>query len=282
MLVEMPLSTDELRARLANQRWTAQNIVLNEEVSTIPERPEFLAQSPHVKAVLRTVTSFFGKDLRGVRMADLGCLEGGYSLAFARLGADVVGIEARKENIEKCRLLEAHFAMPNLRFEQADVKELTRDRFGEFDVVLALGILYHLDSPVSWLRQVGQVTRALLLVEGHFAPETDAALAQLKPELQKLGPLDTVVEQSVEYPGRWFAEYETNAERDAMPWASYSNPRSFWLTRPSLLRAIAAAGFDLVYEQYDHWINRYETVSSQAPRSLFIGGKSQALKRRPR
>lgn len=273
----MSLTTEELRSRLARQRWTAQNIVLNAEVSTLPGRPDFLEQSPHVRAVVRTVESFFGADLRGLRIADLGCLEGGYSLALARRGADVLGIEAREENVDKCLLLQEHFAMPNLRFQQGDVKNFARSRFPEFDIVLALGILYHLDDPVSWLRQLGEVTRALLLVESHWAPETDAAVEALVPDLRRLGPLETFVNEGTEYRGRWFSEYETEEQRDSMLWASYSNPRSLWLTRPSLLRAIARSGFDLLYEQYDYWIDRYETVSTQSPRSLFLGGKSAAL-----
>ena len=98
-------------------------------------------------------------------MADLGCLEGGFSLAFAQLGAEVVAIEARAENFEKCRLVQEHFGLPNLRFVQGDVKDFDRARYGDFDVVLALGILYHLDDPVAWLRQVAGATRAVLYVE---------------------------------------------------------------------------------------------------------------------
>ena len=69
-----------------------------------------------------------------------------------------------------------------------------------------------------------------------------------------------------------------------MPWASFSNPRSLWLTRPSILRAIRGAGFDALYEQFDAWLDIYEKITLQYPRSLFIGGKSKALARpsRPR
>lgn len=163
----MALKSDELRSRLAGQRWTAQNIVLNAEVSTLPDRLDFLTQSPHLRAVLRSTAAFCGADFGALRVADLGCLEGGFSLAFAQRGAEVLGVEGRAENVDKCLLLRDHFALPNLKFAKADVKDFTRERFGEFDVILAMGILYHLDSPVSWLRQVGEATRSVLFVESH-------------------------------------------------------------------------------------------------------------------
>lgn len=282
IVARMPLSTEELRARLAARPWTAHNVVLNAEVSTLPGAIDFVEENGIVRAVRRTVESFLGADLRGVRIADLGCLEGGFSLAFARRGAEVLGIEARPENVEKCRLLEEHFALPNLRFDRADVKEFSRERFGAFDVVLALGILYHLDDPVGWLARLGEATEALLVVETHWAPDADDAVERLRPEIRRLGPAETFVRGGSEYRGRWFREYESDAERDAMPWASYSNPRSFWLTRPSILRAVAAAGFDLVYEQYDHWIHRYEAAVAENPRGTFVGGKSAALRERGR
>lgn len=103
-------------------------------------------------------------------------------------------------------------------------------------------------------------------------------MESLVPDLRKLGPLQTFREGSADYQGRWFQEYETEEQRDAMPWASLSNPSSLWLTRPSLFRSIQASGFDLVYEQVDYWLSIYEKIVRQYPRSLFIGAKSAALR----
>jgi hypothetical protein len=39
----------------------------------------------------------------GLRIADLGCLEGGYAVEFTRMGfSEVVGIEVRKSNFANC------------------------------------------------------------------------------------------------------------------------------------------------------------------------------------
>ena len=63
----------------------------------------------------------------------------------------------------------------NATFEQGDVFDLSR--LGEFDVVLLLGVLYHVDSPVELLRRVRAVTRKLLVVDTDAPPVGGHALA---------------------------------------------------------------------------------------------------------
>jgi tRNA (mo5U34)-methyltransferase len=46
-----------------------------------------------------------------------------------------------------------------------DVMDLSPDRIGTFDVVLFLGVLYHLRHPLLALERVASVTRQLLIVE---------------------------------------------------------------------------------------------------------------------
>lgn len=267
----MPFSHDELTEVLGRHRWTAHNIRLAPGVETLPGTPEFLKGSSHLRAVLGTLDLIFPAGLSGVRIADLGCLEGGYSLALALRGADVTGIEARAENVAKCRVLEEHFELPNLRFVEDDVKNFTASAYGSFDAVLALGILYHLDSPASWIRQISRGCSRALLVETHYAPEDDAAVLELRPVIRKLGPIENMNVAGTAYRGRWFEEYRTEEERDGMPWASFSNPSSFWLTRRSILEALRDSGFALLYEQYDHWLERWEVIVREYPRSLFVG-----------
>jgi tRNA (mo5U34)-methyltransferase len=48
---------------------------------------------------------------------------------------------------------------------EIDVMDLSPDRVGTFDVVLFLGVLYHLRNPLLALERVASVTRDLLIVE---------------------------------------------------------------------------------------------------------------------
>jgi hypothetical protein len=271
----MPLSDDVLRERLSTQQWTAHNIRLSDQITTLPDGPDFMETDDRLRAIRRVLRMVFGESLHGLKIADLGCLEGGFSLAFAQAGASVVGVEARELNIEKCRLLQEHFALPNLNFVQADVKDFNVHSFGGFHVVLALGILYHLDNPLPWLQQVAHATKTLLIVDTHFAPATDAALAKIDPRLAALSPLTDLDYGEHMYQGRWFHEYDPEADPEPNLWASYSNNRSFWLTQESLVFSMRHIGFDLSLQQHDWTMDRYSFFAETYPRTMVLGIKSQ-------
>jgi SAM-dependent methyltransferase len=270
ILKNMPFSTEELRKALAGQQWTSHNIRLNADCTTMPGQPDFMETDLRLHAILRVLDMIYGENLGGLRVADLGCCEGGFSLALAQRGADVVGIEARHLNVEKANLLRDHFGLKHLRFDVADVKDFAADAHGQFDVVLALGILYHLDQPAQWLRRVADATRRVLIIDTHFAPADDAAMSKLDPRLSALGPLEDADVKDWKPKGRWFHEFDESADRESQLWASYSNSRSFWLTKQSLLQSIQRAGFSLVFEQHDYSMDNFELFSVAYPRCMLV------------
>jgi len=268
----LPLNTETLKKRLAAQKWTSHNIRLNEEITTWPEHYDFF-QDGRLKAIERVFQLVFDGDISGRRIADLGALEGGFALACAMRGAEVTGVEARKANFEKLLLLQDHFDDLRLDFALADVKDFTVERFGEFEAVLALGILYHLDNPVQWLRQIGKTSKRLLIVDTHFAPSDDLSFQQIDPRIGALSEIETVEFAGATYSGRWFKEFEPATDPEPQLWASFSNWRSFWLVKESLVRAIRDAGFDLVFEQHDYSMDSYHRLSVQFPRILIVAAK---------
>lgn len=152
---------------------------------------------------------------------------------------------------------------------------MTTPEYGTFDVVLALGILYHLDDPVGWLRRVASLARRVLFIDTHYAPDDETAAAAVRPGLrQRLGPLQQIELDDVTVTGRWFDEWSSEEERDHRPWTSWSNPRSLWLTKESLANAVRHGGFDCVLEQYDHWMDRYAVFTGEYPRTMFVGLRS--------
>jgi 2-polyprenyl-3-methyl-5-hydroxy-6-metoxy-1,4-benzoquinol methylase len=59
----------------------------------------------------------------------------------------VVALEGRQANLEKARFVKGILDLDHLELVLDDVRNLNKDRYGFFDVVLCLGILYHLDTP---------------------------------------------------------------------------------------------------------------------------------------
>ncbi len=75
------------------------------------------------------------------RILDIGCNAGLHALEWARLGAEVVGVDVAPVAIERARQRAA--GRPNVRFEVADVLEGRFDRWGRFDLITALGGVFN-------------------------------------------------------------------------------------------------------------------------------------------
>jgi len=276
----MPLTDEQLKARLANQEWTSHNLRLSPEITTMPGKPDFMETDTRLRSILRSLSMLYRDGFEGLRVADLGCLEGGFALALAQRGMDVTGIEARQTNFNKLVLIKDHFDLPNLEFRRDDVKNFTRANYGSFDIVLALGILYHLDEPIKWMRQLAQTTQSILIVDSHFAPSLDAGLPLMDKRLP-LGPLQKVKDEGATYEGRWFADCSADMDREAQVWSSYSNNKSFWLTKDSLCCGLVRAGFEVVFQQFDTWgdLDVYKHFSTSFVRGMFLALKPNAFAR---
>lgn len=227
--------------------FTAHNILLPDGSQTL-RGTELTKDSGICQAALRDLALAFPASVQmAPRIADLGCLEGGYAVAFAKAGYDVTGFEARAENIACCNYVAKQIALPNLQFIRADVRDVltTTD---EWDAVFCCGLLYHLDNPVAFLHQLGRATQRLLIVQTHYSTHPDA--------------------EHEGHRGHWYTE-GGNAR-----WASWKNERSFWLTRNDLMAAMRDAGFDLVFEQADYR-NDILADDHAGPdeRSMFVGLK---------
>ncbi|MFH1102252.1 MAG: class I SAM-dependent methyltransferase [Pseudomonadota bacterium] len=217
--------------------WTAHNIHLKGETYTMGNR--IAGDEVKLRRVFQIVSDISEKPLNQLRILDLACLEGLYGIEFARHDAEVVAIEGRKANFEKARFSKAILSLHNLDVQQGDVRNLSRERYGYFDVVLCLGILYHLNVPdvFQFLEQVVQVCTRLAVIDTHIS----------------LTPEKSFVYKGREYRGKEYIETwaaSPSVEREKSSWASLDNPKSFWFTRSSLLNLLSHIGFTSVYECY--------------------------------
>lgn len=85
----------------------------------------------------------------GLRILELGCGHGDIGAFFAGLGAEVLGLDGRAQNVELARC--KHRKVERLRFECFNL-ENDFSRFGRFDLILDLGLLYHLKNVDAHLR----------------------------------------------------------------------------------------------------------------------------------
>jgi tRNA (mo5U34)-methyltransferase len=128
----------------------------------------------------------FLPDLSGRSVLDVGCNAGFYSFEARRLGAArVLGIDAQRREIAQARLVAEVLGL-DVAFRRGSVYDLTVADPGVFDVVLALGLLYHCRHPVLALERLFEVTRGTLLLESAVASADETPA----PRSRNIGGLD--------------------------------------------------------------------------------------------
>jgi tRNA (mo5U34)-methyltransferase len=138
----------------------------------------------HPAGTWEVVRRHLPPDLAGKSVLDVGCGAGFYSVQAKRLGAArVVGVDARQHEIRQALLVRRALGL-DIEIRRQSVYKLSPARLGRFDVVLALGLIYHLKHLVLALEKLFAVTEGLLIVETEVLPEPpepieDAARAAL-------------------------------------------------------------------------------------------------------
>lgn len=98
--------------------------------------------------------------LAGKSVLEVGCFEGIHTLGLRQFGADVTAVDIRPMNVLKTLArLSAHGE--SARVFVLDVEEATA--LGHFDVVFHCGVLYHLEDPVTHLRNLLPACDAIYL-----------------------------------------------------------------------------------------------------------------------
>lgn len=122
----------------------------------------------------------------GKRVLDIGCLDGQYTWYAEKRGAkEVISIDINEEQFGKQThdrtdwkngYLCAHKAFKSKAkyFFPFSVYDLTKKKFGMFDIVLYLGVHYHLTNPVLALQRISEVLKlcGLVIIDSEVSPTT--------------------------------------------------------------------------------------------------------------
>lgn len=112
-----------------------------------------------------------GTNRSGLSALDLASHQGWFAVNMARAGfGPVLGVDARQSHVDDATLISQIYGMDQLRFRQGDVHDLKSDELGKFDVVLMLGLLYHLENPVGALRTCRELCGKLCIIETQIVP----------------------------------------------------------------------------------------------------------------
>src|SRR3954468_19899801 len=169
------------------------------EVQTAPDH--FLGDYPSFK--WRTFAHAIPQDLSGKSVLDIGCNAGFYSLEMKRRGASrVVGIDSDETYLAQARFA-AEVNGADIEFRRLDVYDVAK--LGErFDLVLFMGVLYHLRHPLLaldllWEHVVGDTLVFQSLMRG----------SRGTPPIDKDYPFsETEIFEREGYPAMYFVEHK--------------------------------------------------------------------------
>ncbi len=243
----------EVAARTGS--WTSHNIEVAPGVFT--KGNEISGEELKLRRITQLVRDLVGRPLEGLRALDLGALEGLYGMELALAGMDVVFVEGRDASAEKIRFARRSLGIERGEVFTQDVRELSRSTHGQFDVILCIGLLYHLEleSVLGLLRTMRELCTGAAVIDTHIALEDDElrrAAGSLWIDADKtLSPIQTVELEGHVYRGRNYLEHDAGSSPESRAqamWASLDNETSFWPTKTSLTNALIRAGFTSVLE----------------------------------
>jgi ubiquinone/menaquinone biosynthesis C-methylase UbiE len=145
------------------------------DLKTTPSIPAQVAGIHDTRLAMaqRAIVSHFGARRRGLECLDIGCHQGFYSLAMAREGMRVTGMDARKESLQSARFASEAAGFGNIRYRLGRVETLAADEGRTYPLTLFLGVLYHVEDPMLCLRQVAAVTAEMCLIETQVVDEVE-------------------------------------------------------------------------------------------------------------
>ena len=110
------------------------------------------------------------EDLRGCTVLDIGAWGGFFSFECERRGADrVLAIDSYVWNTYGMDtfLAQRERLHSKVEYRRLDAHEIDSKEIGQFDLVLFLGVFYHLHTPLLALERIASVTRNLLICDTH-------------------------------------------------------------------------------------------------------------------
>ena len=191
----------------------------------------------HVRRYIQAVQDITGHSLDHLTLLDLACGEAVYAIESALQGARVVAIDGRMERMGRAIEVANRLNLDNIRFEQGDIREVTVASHGQFDVIFAIGIAYHLDNPsiFSFLENIYGMARKLALIDTNVSRNPDSETTYHGKEYQGI----MVREHN---------DVDSDDEKKQRLLASLDNTFSFVLSKDSLIRFLGDTGFTSVLE----------------------------------
>lgn len=137
------------------------NLHLPDGTQTAPNHP--LGDFPYFK--WKKISEALPESLKGWRVLDIGCNAGFYSFELAKLGANVTGIDLDEHYLRQARWAARQYGLDGrVKFRKMQIYDLAHSN-ATYDMVIFMGVFYHLRYPLLALDIVAQKFKKLLLFQ---------------------------------------------------------------------------------------------------------------------
>jgi tRNA (mo5U34)-methyltransferase len=225
---------DETGRRIAELAPWFHNLHLPSGHQTAPDHP--LGDFPAFKWA--QIEPHIATDLRGARALDIGCNAGFYSFELAARGADVLAIDVDSHYLEQARWAAGRLDPGGrVEFRRLTVYDLARLE-EQFDLILFLGVLYHLRHPLLAIDAVAERLRGTMVFQTLTMPGAPA----------RETPLDISIDDRAEltrpgWPRAAFIEHRLAA--DPTNWWAPDDACVQAMLRSAGLRVTATPGHEI-------------------------------------
>ncbi len=195
-------------------------------VKTAPNH--FLGDYPAIK--WRTFEHAIPRDLKGMSVLDIGCNGGFYSIEMKRRGADrVVGIDSDEGYLAQARFA-AEVSGAEIEFRKLCVYDIEQ-LHEKFDLVLFMGVLYHLRHPLLALDLIREHAAGNLMVFQSLLRGS----AQTIPVEEDYPFSETQIFEERDFPKMFFVEHNYTGD-----------PTNWWIPNRACVEAmLRSAGFTI-------------------------------------
>jgi tRNA (mo5U34)-methyltransferase len=227
----MQWSRDEIERKVAELGDWFHNLNLG-GVQTAPDH--FLGDYPACK--WQNFASAIPASLRGKSVLDIGCNAGFYSLEMKRRGADrVVAIDSDPAYLAQARFA-AEVNGADIEFRELDVYQVEK-LHEKFDLVLFMGVLYHLRHPLLALDLLSEhVVGDMLVFQSLMRGSREVMQLETDYPFSETG-----IFQAAGYPAMYFVEKRYSHD-----------PTNWWIPNLACSEAmLRSAGFEILNHPED-------------------------------
>jgi tRNA (mo5U34)-methyltransferase len=244
------MPTDHITQRIAELGEWFHNIDLRGH-HTAPNH--FLGDYPAIK--WRQFADAVPADLRGKTVLDIGCNGGFYSIAMKRRGADrVLAIDWDDRYLAQARFA-AEVSEVDVEFRQLSVYDVAT-LHERFDVVLFMGVLYHLRHPLLALDLLHEhVTRDLLVFQSMLR-----GTPEVEPLRHDYPFAETRVFAAPGYPKLHFVEHKYSGDQT-----------NWWIPNRAAAEAmLRSAGYTpIANPEPEVFVCRHTSLIDAEPRAVY-------------